>query len=123
MRVYLAGPPYPDPDRYRIAATEIVAASGHEPVNPMLRDYRDVEYTAAVAREIVHGDIAELASCDVVLADFTRPDEGTSMECWVAATALRLPVHAIVEGARVSPWLKYIATTVTGYLPEAVREL
>lgn len=123
MRVYLAGPPYSDPDRYRIAATELLTARGLVPVNPMLRDYRDVEYTEAVAREIVLGDIEELATCDAVLADFTRSDEGTSMECWVAATALRLPVHAFVEGARVSPWLRYIATTVDGWMPEAADRL
>lgn len=123
MRVYLAGPPYPDPDRYRYAATELLLACGFEPVNPMLRDYRDVEYTDVIAREIVHGDIAELASCGAVLADFSRPDEGTTAECWVASTALRLPVYAFNEGARISPWSRYIATVIEGWMPAAVQAL
>lgn len=124
MRVYLAGPPYPGVDRYRLAATELLLAAGLVPVNPMLRDYRDVEYTAPVAREIVHGDIAELATCDAVIADFTQPDEGTSMECWFAATALMLPVFPFVEGARISPWLRYIAPKgVFPWMPDAIDRL
>ena len=79
-RVYLAGPPYAE--EYRRRADELVRAIGWEPVDPMQRDFRG--RTEGNEREIVEGDLAEIDSCDALLAAFTAPDEGTSMEAWYA---------------------------------------
>ena len=81
-RVYLAGPPYAD--EYRRRADELVRARGWDPVDPMRRDYRG--RAAGNEQEIVEGDLAEIESCDAVLAAFTSPDEGTAMEAWHART-------------------------------------
>ena len=75
-RVYLAGPPYAD--EYRRRAAELAAARGWEPVDPMRRDFRGS--TEGKEEQIVEGDLADIRACDAVLADFTRPDEGTAME-------------------------------------------
>ena len=79
-RVYLAGPPFAE--EYRRRADQLVRALGWEPVDPMRRDFRG--RTEGSEEEIVHGDLADIDSCDAVLAAFTAPDEGTAMEAWYA---------------------------------------
>ena len=44
----------------------------------MRRDFRG--RTQGNEAEIVEGDLADIESCDAVLAAFTSPDEGTAME-------------------------------------------
>src|SRR5690348_18177389 len=96
-RVYLAGPPFAE--EYRSRASALVAAAGLEPVDPMRRDFRGA--TAGHETEIVEGDLADIDSCDVVLAAFTAPDEGTAMEAWYAhrseehTSELQSPVHLV----------------------------
>ena len=48
----------------------------------MRRDFRGA--TEGHEAEIVDGDLADIDSCDAVLAAFTAPDEGTAMEAWYA---------------------------------------
>ena len=79
-RVYLAGPPFAE--EYRRRADPLVRALGWEPVDPMRRDFRG--RTEGHEEEIVSGDLADIDSCDAVLAAFTAPDEGTAMEAWYA---------------------------------------
>ena len=79
-RVYLAGPPFAE--EYRRRASPLVRAIGWEPVDPMRRDFRG--RTEGREEEIVSGDLADIDSCDAVLAAFTAPDEGTAMEAWYA---------------------------------------
>src|SRR2546427_12433973 len=79
-RVYLAGPPYAD--EYRRRAAALVRSIDWEPVDPMRRDFRG--RTQGNEAQIVESDLAEIESCDVVLAVFTSPDEGTAMEVWFA---------------------------------------
>jgi nucleoside 2-deoxyribosyltransferase len=81
-RVYLAGPP--SAEEYRARASALARAAGWEPVDPMRRDFRG--RTEGNEAEIVVGDLADIDSCDVVLAAFTAPDEGTAMEAWYAHT-------------------------------------
>jgi nucleoside 2-deoxyribosyltransferase len=71
----------------------------------------------------VCGDIDELNTCDVVLADFSEPDEGTSMECWVASMEFGLPVYAFNFGARISPWLVFIAESISFSCQEAIKQI
>ena len=80
MRVYLAGPPFAE--EFRRRAETLVREAGWEPVDPMRRDFRG--RTEGNEREIVEGDLADIDACDVVLADFSTPDEGTAMEAWYA---------------------------------------
>jgi nucleoside 2-deoxyribosyltransferase len=118
MRVYLAGPPFAE--EYRRRANALLATAGLEPVDPMRRDFRG--RTEGFEAEIVEGDLAEIESCDAVLADFTRPDEGTAMEAWHAHTLGR-PVVAYTGGQPAHPWTVYVARSVHADLADAVAAL
>lgn len=114
-RVYLAGPPFAE--EYRSRAAELLRAAGCEPVDPMRRDFRG--RTEGHEAELVEGDLEEIASCDVVLAAFTAPDEGTAMEAWHAHTLGR-PVVAYTGGTPPHPWTVYVAAEVHAALEDAV---
>jgi nucleoside 2-deoxyribosyltransferase len=113
-RIYLAGPPYAD--EYRRRAEALVRAAGAEPVDPMRRDFRGA--TEGREAEIVEGDLAEIDSCDAVLAAFTQPDEGTAMEAWYAHSR-GLPVVAYTGGAPAHPWAVYVSRSVHELLEDA----
>lgn len=117
-RVYLAGPPYAE--EYRRRAAGLLREAGCEPVDPMRRDFRG--RTVGHEAEIVEGDLAEIDSCDAVLADFTRPDEGTAMEAW-HAHGRGIPVVAYTGGTPPHPWTVYVADAVWAELEEAVATL
>jgi len=117
-RVYLAGPPFAD--EYRRRAAESVRAAGWEPVDPMRRDFRGD--TAGHEAEIVEGDLADIDSCDAVLAAFTSPDEGTAMEAWYAHTR-GIPVVAYTGGTPAHPWTVHVAAAVRAELGAAVAVL
>jgi nucleoside 2-deoxyribosyltransferase len=117
-RVYLAGPPYAD--EYRRRAQELVRAAGWEPVDPMRRDFRG--RTEGHEAEIVEGDLADIDSCDAVLAAFTSPDEGTAMEAWYAHAQAKLVV-AYTDGTTPHPWAVYVADVVCDRLEDAVDAL
>ena len=117
-RVYLAGPPYAE--EYRRRAAALVRERGWEPVDPMRRDFRGG--TEGRETEIVEGDLTDIESCDAVLADFTRPDEGTAMEAW-HAHAHGIPVVAYTGGEPAHPWTVYVASAVLADLEDAVAAL
>ena len=114
-RVYLAGPPFAD--EYRRRASELLRGRGCEPVDPMRRDFRG--RTRGNEAEIVEGDLADIASCDAVLAAFTAPDEGTAMEAWHAHT-LGKRVVAYTAGTPPHPWTVYVADRICAELEAAV---
>lgn len=115
-RVYLAGPPFAE--EYRRRASALLSDAGCEPVDPMRRDFRGS--TEGHEEEIVQGDLADIDSCDVVLADFTRPDEGTAMEAWYAH-GRGIPVVAYTGGQWAHPWTVYVANSISGDLESSVR--
>jgi nucleoside 2-deoxyribosyltransferase len=117
-RVYLAGPPFAE--EYRRRAAALVDQIGWEAVDPMRRDYRG--RTEGKEAEIVTGDLAEIESCDAVLAAFTSPDEGTAMEAWHAHT-IGKPVVAYTAGTAPHPWTVYVADAVYDQLEDAVQVL
>jgi nucleoside 2-deoxyribosyltransferase len=117
-RVYLAGPPYAE--EYRRRAAALVRELGWEPVDPMRRDFRG--RTQGNEAEIVAGDLADIDSCDAVLAGFTSPDEGTAMEAWYAHSAGKRVV-AYTGGTPPHPWTVYVADAVCADLEEAVERL
>ena len=114
-RVYLAGPPFAD--EYRVRATALVQEHGEEPVDPMRRDFRGG--TEGHEEEIVDGDLADIDSCDAVLAAFTAPDEGTSMEAWYAHSK-GIRVVTYTGGEPVHPWAVYVSESVHVTLEDAV---
>jgi nucleoside 2-deoxyribosyltransferase len=118
MRVYLAGPPFAD--EYRRRAAALARASGWEPVDPMRRDFRG--RTEGNEREIVEGDLADIDACDVVLAAFTAPDEGTAMEAWYAQRSGKRVV-AYTGGSPPHPWTVYVADAVCAQLEDAIAAL
>jgi nucleoside 2-deoxyribosyltransferase len=117
-RVYLAGPPYAE--EYRRRAEALVRDLGWEPVDPMRRDFRG--QTEGREAEIVDGDLAEIDSCDAVLAAFASPDEGTAMEAWYAHS-LGKRVVAYTGGTPPHPWAVYVSDAVHADLELAVRAL
>jgi len=116
--VYLAGPPFAE--EYRRRASEMLREAGYEPVDPMRRDFRG--RTEGKERELVEGDLADIDSCDAVLADFTRPDEGTAMEAWYARSR-GIPVVVYTGGTPPHPWTSYVAVAVQADLDLAVPAL
>jgi nucleoside 2-deoxyribosyltransferase len=116
LRVYLAGPPYAE--EYRRRAAELLRAAGCEPVDPMRRDFRGA--TEGREAEIVEGDLADIDGCGAVLADFTRPDEGTAMEAW-HAHGRGIPVVAYTGGTPPHPWVVYVSESVHADLGTAVE--
>jgi nucleoside 2-deoxyribosyltransferase len=114
-RVYLAGPPFAE--EYRRRASALLGAAGCEPVDPMRRDFRGA--TEGRERELVEGDLADIDSCDAVLADFTRPDEGTAMEAWYAH-GRGIPVVAYTGGQWAHPWTVFVSASVHADLDDAV---
>jgi nucleoside 2-deoxyribosyltransferase len=117
-RVYLAGPPFAD--EYRRRADELAQARGWEPVDPMRRDFRGA--TEGHEADIVAGDLADIDSCDAVLASFTAPDEGTAMEAWYAHSR-GIPVVVYTGGSPAHPWTVYVAASVHARLEDAVNSL
>jgi nucleoside 2-deoxyribosyltransferase len=117
-RVYLAGPPYAD--EYRRRAAALARQAGWEPVDPMRRDFRGA--TQGKEAQIVQGDLADIDSCDAVLAAFTSPDEGTAMEAWYAHSAGKR-VFAYTGGTPPHPWTVYVADAIFDDLEDAVSAL
>jgi nucleoside 2-deoxyribosyltransferase len=118
QRVYLAGPPYAE--EYRRRGEALLREAGFEPVDPMRRDFRG--RTEGQERELVEGDLADIDSCDAVLASFTAPDEGTAMEAWHAHASGK-PVVAYTGGTPPHPWTVYVSAEVCADLAQAVDSL
>ncbi len=95
----------------------------HEWLDPMVRDYRGREDDCV--QEIVEGDMADIDTCDFVVAYCWQPSWGTAMELRYAFEKGK-PIFAVVpKGMRVSPWLRYHAKVLSS-LPLAkwaVKEL
>ena len=98
----------------------LVTRRGWQPIDPMRRDFRG--RTEGRERELVEGDLADIDSCDAVLADFTHPDEGTAMEAWYAQTVGK-PIIAYTGGTPAHPWTVYVAVGLYADLEDAVAAL
>ena len=118
QRVYLAGPPFAE--EYRRRADRLLRERGLEPVDPMRRDFRG--RTQGHEAEIVDGDLEDIRSCDVVLAAFTAPDEGTAMEAWFAHSEGKR-VIAYTGGTWARPWAVYVSEAVFADLEDAVAAI
>jgi len=115
MKVYLAGP---------INACDDVEASSWRDhlkaelkydvdivfIDPMARDFRGIEGNHMDG--IVEGDLRDIQSADIVVANTWKPSFGTAMEVFYAKS---IGKHVIVlhpEGS-VSPWLRYFSNQIT----------
>src|SRR5580765_3204068 len=101
-------------------AAALVRAAGMDPVDPMRRDFRGA--TAGREAEIVEGDLADIDSCEVVLASFIAPDEGTAMEAWYAHSR-GIPVVGYTGGTPPHPWAVYVTRSLHAHLEHAVAGL
>jgi nucleoside 2-deoxyribosyltransferase len=112
MRVYLAGAIH-GMNTYQATAWRDEAKRLRpdiEFVDPMVRDDRGQEDANVDA--IVDGDLADIASCDAVLASAENPSWGTAMEIRAASHEMGKRVIAFRWKPDVSPWLKKHATVV-----------
>jgi nucleoside 2-deoxyribosyltransferase len=122
VRVYLCGSINGKTDAecraWRDAAAELLRNLGHEPVDPMVRDYRGRE--AQNAHDIVDGDLADIRSCDAVIVKADAPSWGTAMEVLYAAREARVPVVAYGAPENPSPWLLVHARAFAATVDQAV---
>jgi nucleoside 2-deoxyribosyltransferase len=105
LTVYLAGPIFgctDDECRAWREQAKYFLGGAIKTLDPMRRDYRGRE--AASAAEIVHGDLADIEQCDVVLANVSKPTWGTGMEI-AHAHMLGKPAFAFGATNPASPWL------------------
>lgn len=87
-------------------------------LDPMRRDYRGIE--GDHTKDIVNGDLQDIAACDVVLVRAEVPSWGTAMEI-VYAKLLGKEIVAFGAGPKPSPWLMYHTSGhMTPTLPEAI---
>ena len=89
-------------------------------LDPMRRDYRGKEDESF--KEIVRGDLQDVASCNYVIVNATRPGWGTAMEIVYAKQAKKFIV-AFTEGARISPWLREHCNIICTTIDEAILEI
>lgn len=123
MKVYLAGPINGCSDEeafaWRARASVLLRMDGHTVIDPAARDYRGQEATSF--RAICKQDKAEIAACDVLLANCWKVSVGTSMEI-LLAYMLGLRVIVMAPGDP-SPWLMAHAHAVVVDLEDAVVEV
>jgi nucleoside 2-deoxyribosyltransferase len=79
-------------------------------------------FISVKSASLAQPDLAEIESCDAVLAAFTSPDEGTAMEAWYAHSRGK-PVIAYTGGTPPHPWTVYVADSVHTDLESAVQAL
>lgn len=87
-------------------------------LDPMRRDYRGRE--AENVEDIVRGDLADIAACDVLLVYAVRPSWGTAME---VVYAHQMGKHIVVVCERPSPWLLYHSTITVRSLADAASHI
>lgn len=75
-------------------------------LDPMRRDYRNVEIDRELAEKIVEDDLEDISNSDGLLVYFDNPSVGTSMEVFHAYRAGKRVVIVNASGRKtISPWL------------------
>lgn len=128
MKAYLAGPINGCTDDEAQNWRDVVKHSLGDAacIDPMRRDYRGREDECV--DEIVRGDLADIAEASVIIANCWQPSFGTAMELWHAYRGGKLfaghtPIVTITPpGKPVSPWLRYVSSSVVHNLDDAIRE-
>lgn len=122
MRVYLAGPIFGTSDEEAWAWRKELRDEfpSVEFVDPMARDYRGREDESP--QEIVDSDLADIASCDIVLANCWKVSAGTAMELRAAFAEMHKKTIVIARPP-VSPWLLVHASEWVTHMTGAIRAL
>lgn len=111
MKVYLGGPINGCTDEeahgWREAVKPLLAALGHECVDPMDRDYRGREMEPGIAAEIVELDKADIDGCDVLLMNRPRASDGTAMEILYGWSCGKRVIAVLPADVVPSPWVVY----------------
>lgn len=119
-KIYLAGPIHGCNDEeargWREAAKR--GLPGAQILDPMDRDYRGVEDVDV--QQLVEDDLADIGSCDVVLANCWKPSYGTTMELVYAHKMGKRVVVVVPDLGNVSPWVLYHATVVVPKLESGI---
>jgi len=109
LRVYIAGPIQGDESRqdYRSTLTKILLECGHTVYDPWEVEGRknlfaDVGYE--VARNLMKKRLADVSSCEALLAYFPRDSVGTAIEA-MHAQNLGKNVVVICPMKRPTPWI------------------
>ncbi len=121
MKVYLCGPINGCTDEEANDWRESVIAHFPDAINPMVRDYRGREEECFV--EIVELDKRDIAECDVLLVNYSKPSVGTAMEVYIAWKQGKPIVVWHPEGASISPWLRYHASDFVHSFNGAIKTL
>jgi len=79
-------------------------------LNPMLRDYREVDCSPEEIFRIVHDDKADIRKADVILANCWKISVGTSMEIHYAHSLSKHIITIIPSDTIPSPWTLYHST-------------
>jgi nucleoside 2-deoxyribosyltransferase len=120
LKVYLAGPINGCSDSECINWREDakrVLSDKYDVIDPMRRDYRGSEKTNS--EEIVEKDLDDIITCDIILANCSKPSSGTSCEL-VYAKMWGLSVLSV--GSK-SPWVWYHSNKVFDTMNDALEHL
>ena len=124
MTVYLAGPinDCSDEDCKVWREKVIDSLPDIDFLNPMSRDYRDLE-SLETATEIVENDKTDILNSDVILVYHDRPSVGTSMEILYAFDRDKYVLTVGCTGKPLSPWILYNSNKIVDTLEEAIEHL
>ena len=89
-------------------------------LDPMRRNFKDREVDSA--NEIVSFDLQDIAECDIVLANYSKPSIGTAMEVFHASYNLSKFVIAFspLPYEQCNPWMVRFCTKILKDLETAV---
>jgi nucleoside 2-deoxyribosyltransferase len=102
---------------WRAKATSVLQGNV---IDPMRRDHRGRE--AVNVKGLVDADLDDIATCDAVLVNATRPSWGTAMEIVYARQSGKFIVAFFGDGD-VSPWLLYHCDVLVKSLSRALFEI
>jgi nucleoside 2-deoxyribosyltransferase len=94
-------------------------------LDPMTRDYRNINIDYSLALKIVEEDLRDIEQSDVVVVNATTPSWGTAMEIVYASDTSRVQQIMVMVGEtkNVSPWLQAHATHVFHNWNDLIRKL
>lgn len=123
MKIYLSGPIHACNDEQAKGWREQIktAMPEHEYIDPMDRDYREVDVSQNfIYLEVVSGDLKDIVECDLMLVNAHKPSWGTAMEMWFAFEK-GIPIVTICGTNH--PWLLYVSELLVDNIDAAVMAI
>lgn len=121
IRPYLCGPIWQCTDEECVYWRERVKEAFPHALDPMRRDYRNVELENAA--EIVILDKLDVRNCDCVVVNYTKPSTGTSMEIFYAWELGKPIIVWCSNGEKLSPWILYHCTSVVYSFDDLLKKI